>query len=142
MTAARTCSLRSLQEEFEVDLAIEVYVVVQTLVTGEVCECRMPEVDWVCLVHLAIVGAYASGNRGIVDSAPIVVASKMHILRAAAEVYYFANCSEGLRMSALSVEQDAASVQRVVAEAEKSPYLSLAEVDLGMCLLDDIEHPL
>jgi hypothetical protein len=136
------CSLRSLQEEFEVDPEIEAYVVMQTLGTAEVCECHMPVVDWVCLGRLAIEEAYASENRGIVGSGPTDVADEMHTARAAVEECCFVNYSEGLRMSALSVEQDAVSVQRVVAEAEKSQYLSLAEVDQGMCLLDDIEHPL
>jgi hypothetical protein len=142
MTGVHMCSLRSLQEEFEVDLAIEAYAVAQTLVTAEVCECRMPVVGWACWEALAIVGAYASGNRRIVGSAPIVVAGEMHIVSgsAAAGVYYFANCSEVPQTSVLSVGQDAAIVHRVVAEAERSPYLSLAEVDQGTCLLDDIEH--
>jgi hypothetical protein len=139
--------LRSPQEELEVTLVIGVYVVVHILVTAEVCECRMPVVDWVCLVHQAIVAACASGNLEIGDSVPTVVAGEMHTVpeHAAVEAYCFANCSEDLRTFVPYVDRGVVSVQREVVEAGKSPYLSLAAVGQGMCLvasLDDIEHPL
>jgi hypothetical protein len=78
---------------------------------------------------------------------PIVVEGEMHTVSgsAAAGVYYFANCSEDPQMSVLSVEQDAASVRLVVAEAGKSLYSLPAAVDLGIrlvALLGGTEHPL
>jgi hypothetical protein len=147
MPLVHTCNSRILQEGFEVDPVIGAYVVVQILVTAEVCECRMPVVDWVCLVHQAIVAACASGNLEIGDTVPIVVAGEMHTVpeHAAVEAYCLANCSEDLRTFVPCVDRGVASVQREVVEVEKSPCLSHAEVGQGMCFvasLGDTEHRL
>jgi hypothetical protein len=133
--------------ESKVNLAIGVYAVVQNLVTAEVYACRMPVAGWVCLVHLEIVGACASGNREIVDSVPTVVVDKLCTVHghAAAEAYYSANYSEALQMNALSVKQGVVSVLRVEVEAGKSLDLSPAEVAQEMCfveLLGGTVHPL
>jgi hypothetical protein len=111
-TRVHTCSLRILQEVFEVDLAIEAYAVVQTLVIGEVYVYRTQVADWAYLVHLAIGGVCAFGNLVIVDSAPTVVAGVMHTEpeHAAVEAYCFANCSEDLRTFVPCVDRGVASV--------------------------------
>jgi len=146
-TAVHTCNLRSLQEESKAGLAIEVYAVVQILVIAEVYACRRLGVDWVCLVHLATVEAYASGSLGTVDSVPTAVVDRMHTVRehAAAAAYYFANCSAVLRTSVQSVDQGVVNVQREVVEEGKSLGSSPAVVDQGTCFvvsLDDTVHPL
>jgi hypothetical protein len=112
-----------------------VYAGAQILVIAEVYECRMQVVDWVCLVRRAIAEACASGKLEIVDSVPTGVADKMDTVpvHAAVEAYCFANCSEDLRMFVPYVDRGVVSVQREVAAAETSPYLSPVEVDQGMC---------
>lgn len=146
-TAVHTCSSKSLREESKVNPVIEVYTVVQTLVTAEVYACRTLGADWLCSVHLATARACATGSQEIVDSAPTVVEGKMRTVHghAAVAVHYFANCSEDLQTNAPSVDRGVASVLRKVVEAGKSLYLSPAAVDQGtysVGLLDGIEHPL
>jgi len=131
----------------KVNLAIVVYAVVQTLVIAEVYACRTLGADWMCLVHLATVEAYASGSLGTVGSVPTAVVDRMHTVceHAAVAAYYFANCSAVLRKSAQSVYQGVVSVLREVVEVGKSPDLSPAAVDQGMCSAEPIGgtvHPL
>jgi hypothetical protein len=121
----------------QVNLAIGAYAVGQILVIAEVYVYRTQVADWVCLVYRAIEEACASGNLVIGGSVPTDVVGKMDTVPeyAAVEAYCFANCSEDLRTFVPYVDRGVVSVQREVAAAETSPYLSLVEVDQGMCFV-------
>ena len=100
-----------------------------------------------CSVHLATGEVCAFGSLVIVDSVPTAVVDRMHTVRehAAVVAYCSANCSEVLRMSVPSVDQGVVSVLREVVEVGKSPDLSPAAADQGMCSAEPIGgtvHPL